>query len=436
MIYNNVFPNIKENVAEMRPHSQTIHLHYISRKSISDALHRKDFIFLANTCPTIAHEMTHWVDLISTVWGQEYLISLFDAMESISDNYELGEAENQWWKLINLYDDDRRIMFPKYYKIVKNPSQIYNITNPWTISSSVGFEFSADGRQNKDRPIFFVRFGGSVTLDSLIARVPLTVGSLLECNAVYYEMKDEIRFLAGIDDEGERVVETNIKVRERLDTLYDENLVDYTVAVHLLSVKANTKEIYITYRLASRLSNICLNMTKAHFSNIQISEDIDYGKKIIEAFRSSSNRGFAYACLVSCAPQYSKEMSEEDWISQTLRNANLPCEKQIMEDAYNYVFSLNIPESERFYLDKTKNYLLSVGREISKIKWIIKPDLSPEKINQNGIPLPPMFFSDGELYTYYKKTTDPSLFNPNTMHDVEWDLRRAIDAFLVASRGI
>ena len=58
---------------------------------------KNDFLELSRKLPVITHEQTHWLDLVSTVWGQEYIVDLFDAYEA-AFNHLAGEAEYHWWK--------------------------------------------------------------------------------------------------------------------------------------------------------------------------------------------------------------------------------------------------------------------------------------------------------------------------------------------------
>lgn len=432
---DSLFPNGNSTLAEFRSHSQTIHLHETNRADIPLLIARQDFSGLSRKLPIITHEQTHWLDLISTVWGQNYLAELFDAYEAIYERPG-SQPEYDWWKVIKLYDQDRRIMFPRYYKTVSPDPGRHNIRNPWTLDFSVGREFRADGRVDETQPVLFARFGRNPSRE-LIARQPLTIGSLLECTATHFEMWDEYLIMDQITDEGTKLVEKAIRKREREDALYDVNLIDYTCAAHVLSAISYTKEPILTYRLASSLAIICLNLTDKHFEMLKVPGRFDLiGKNLISAFRKAANRGFAFVCLASLAPAYTEGKNEDTWIEETLKAADLPSRAKITRDAVDRLDKLQSSLTTRFDLDRTRDYLLQIGRSILPIRSDLDHRGNPANLLSLGVPFPPMFDSDGEAFDMFAARLDRTLYDPNFMFDREADLDSFRRDFLTACRGV
>ena len=179
--FSPLFPEVAA-VAEFRPRSQTIHLHQISRAALRDSF-ANEIAFAENrrAWQTVIHELNHWADLCTTLWGRRHLMSLLNAYAAIEG------SEEGYWRVIQHYDEERRILFPEYYRYVIPGSSRHSPERPWTIDYSAGREFSPDGKMNSGQPIFFTTFGEHETREK-IARQPLSIGSLLEIRAVYAEL--------------------------------------------------------------------------------------------------------------------------------------------------------------------------------------------------------------------------------------------------------
>ena len=63
-----------------------------------------------------AHELTHWYDIIGTIWGQAYLDVLFAAFDR--DLSHPAPSIDAYPEALALFDTDRSILFPSYYKYV------------------------------------------------------------------------------------------------------------------------------------------------------------------------------------------------------------------------------------------------------------------------------------------------------------------------------
>ncbi|KXV71588.1 hypothetical protein AD951_01565 [Acetobacter malorum] len=156
------------------PHSLHMELPYESESSLRDSLsNRSD----SQAAELYAHENQHFQDLVGTVWGQDYLDLLFEAYDAII-RQDFGERS--YPTLLRLFDADRKILFPSYYKYVMPSAPHGSATDRWSMSFTTGTRFQPDGRSDERLPILFVRFDKGA---KHVARQPITVGSLLEMRA-------------------------------------------------------------------------------------------------------------------------------------------------------------------------------------------------------------------------------------------------------------
>lgn len=427
-----VFPNSCEAVAEFRPHSGTIHLHEIDGAELLQMISGSPKMEVARPLSVISHEMTHWMDFVGTVWGQEYLIDLYNGYEAALNGANF--QEQNLWKVVQLYDNDRRIMFPNYYRFVLPEDAPHNPKRPWSIEFSCGQEFGPDGRLDPTRPIFFIVFGSNLD-QKRIARQPLSVGTLLETIAVWSELINGTTILSSIQDHGESLVELELWSSEHSNTLYDARMTEYTAPVHLLSVRAKIKDAMLSYRVGAVLSSICLNLSTNHFQKLRIPDEfVDFGAERIEAFRLAKNRGFAFACIAFLGPDYSTVADPEEWLDEALRAAGLPNVGLINETAFEELEKSRHALNVRWPLDRARDYLLDIGRDVLKIRTSLPATATlPELIGQ-GMLLPTYFDREGNVCTI-GNPLDHNLYEPNEMFNLEWKLRKFTQNFLIGCRG-
>jgi hypothetical protein len=428
------FPSANEAVAELRPHSQTVHLHKISSAELRRLIDEAEPLHLALPFSVIAHEVTHWLDLVGTVWGQRYLVQLFDAYEAALVRRE--HLEEEWWKVIRWFDEDRRILFPRYYKTAAREDQPHDGERPWTIDYSCGHEFGADGRIDWARPIFFTTFGENPSRKR-IARQPLSVGTLLETVATWTESLTYATLLDRMTDVDEKTVAGAVWSRERAGTLYDASLTEYTAPVHLLSARVHTREAMLSYHTGAAVAEVCLNLTEDHFVNLRIPDAFsEFEEKRLDAFRSAQDRGFAFACIAFNAPEFSKDLPINEWFAAALHNSNLPPIHIIHTDAFAKLEQLHRQTRVRWPLDRVRDHLLEAGRAVFTQRAEIGSEMTLMHLIQSGVILPLMFDSKGELFGLGKANLESDRFDPEAMFNYEWDLREFTTNFLMGCRGL
>jgi hypothetical protein len=430
-----IFPNANATIAELRPHSQTIHLHNISGPEFTRLVSTNRWAELSTPYSVICHETMHWLDLVGTVWGQEYLVNLFDAYDAALTQRQNPEYE--WWKLIRLYDEDRRVMFPKYYKVVGRERSPHNPRSPWSLNYSFGHEFSADGKPDHNRPIFFVIFGENTTRER-IARQPLTVGTLLEATATWAELFTGLLAINQSTDESTKVVDRALWTKEKIGGLYDVQLTDYTGPAHLIGSITHNREMLSAYELTAALSFVCLNLTPSHFDRLQPPAK-DFSSLPLDrlaAFRTSRNRGFAFACIAFSAPKGSDSSKVEEWLDAALASAGLPDFSEVMKDAGAHLNGIVSQVPHRGTMDASLKYLLEVGRSIFSHRAATPRPVPVPSLVAKDIPLPLMFDSNAEMFGIGNTALDRRLADPEVMFECEWELRKITDNFLTGCRGL
>ncbi len=185
---------------------------YVSLDSVSSAEYEAlDFSTINDEnyklVSLIWHELTHWIDHVGTLWGQKNLVSLFNAM-----NAWANKDETEFWRM-KIYDNlSNADDFAEYY------SEVYmyhrgGYHNLWKYEHTCGIRFDCDGKPVKNKPIFFTKF--ATLKGEKISRVPVSVASILETNAIYAEFIIKGTYCANIKDP----IDKAIKLREMKEEL-------------------------------------------------------------------------------------------------------------------------------------------------------------------------------------------------------------------------
>lgn len=416
------FPEL-EAVAEFRPRSQTIHLRQISRDSLRDSLKSvNDMARQRQAWQTVVHELTHWADLCCTLWGRRYLSSLLDAYGVLKNGAET------FWAAINHYDEDRRILSPQYYRYVIPGSSTHSSNRPWTIDYSVGCEFSADGRLNEDRPIFFARFGDHDSRKNII-RQPISIGALLEVRAIYAEMVTGGVLVSSMGEE--KPVESAIYARELSSLFYDAELTPYTAPIHLLSSRTHTIDPILSYRIGSELAYLALNLTDDALRELHHPEAFKTLGHRRKSFIQSRNYGYAFACLVFHAPLY-KDQEPEAFVEETLAAAGLSSCDKILSAASKARPTIPLP------IDEEPGFMISsMLTEANCLRSHLRRSnafsIDTQLILTHKERMPPLVDSNGEIFSFTGKILGSH--DPVRMMAHEEQLINFLRNFLPACRG-
>ena len=221
------------------------------------------------------HEITHWLDHTSTLWGQKNLITIFNAFNAWE-----SETEEELWRIIELFSEIGRNQFDDYYKTFGPAINDSRVNIPWRYTYSSGLQYGSDGRIRKDRPFVTTRFYTPENI--LISRVPISVISLIESIATYSELQLEYSFILPILkkqlNENEFLIEESLFQQNMREKIYNPDLTVYSVATHCLANFMGIDDIGMAYALSSALSSLCLNLPTNVFDKLEIPDN--YLKKL------------------------------------------------------------------------------------------------------------------------------------------------------------
>jgi hypothetical protein len=177
-------------------------------------------------------------------------------------------AEYQFWKVVDLHDEERRLNYAQYYKVVENTAFDHDHQHPCRISYSAGREFDCSGRIDPERPIFFVKFSDHNS-GRLMVRQPIGIGALLEIIATWTELLIGEMVISSMPEaDGSQLVERHIARGEYLRDVYDEELTDYSAAIHMLSVRTGTKDMFLSYSLGALVASVALNLPEKWYPSL------------------------------------------------------------------------------------------------------------------------------------------------------------------------
>jgi hypothetical protein len=302
-------------LATLDPHTLHMELPYESRQSLLDSLaHRTD----SRAAELYAHESRHFQDLVGTLWGQDYLDILFAAYDSI---LTWPDSESKFPALLSLFDTDRSILFPSYYKYVISGAPHGSAADPWSMAFSSGVRIRADGRSDEGQPILFVRFDKR---DDHVARQPVTVGSLLEMRALGCEV-GAWSLWNGTRPADEQKVNEVLKGRELLKHFYDPRMTTYSVASHIAAQFLHNPDVIAMTDAGFKLSELAFNLTGNEFGRLVHPGDLfaALGRNRLRGFKAQRDRGYAYTVLMWYLRGLPCDLVTEEAVEIVLKRAGL-----------------------------------------------------------------------------------------------------------------
>jgi len=324
----NVIPNT-ETVATYSFTTQTIELSEFDSKDFKQALSGVPAP-LKKATVLLAHEFRHWLDHVGSLWGQEMLCLGYNALNS-----RLRNRPEELWRVVRFRQALRDNRFESYYTTIDSTAPNAG-RKMWKYQMSAGARFDHFGRLSEDHPILFTRFTWED--DTPACRVPMSVAALLETAAMYFELRAEESFLSLLDAK-ERPAASEALQRKYLETMYDTELAEYSVAVHAVSNFVGPNNCPEAFELSSILASIALNLTSEHFNRLHVPDSFGVWGERNKGFLANLDRGYAFLVLAKAAPR-SPIYSIDEWIEQTLTSAGLPDLKTIKTDAARTIEAL------------------------------------------------------------------------------------------------
>jgi hypothetical protein len=308
----NHFPNSVEG--RYNQLSQTIDLEIVSSTEFTEAVRSSDVSKKRRVLPLLWHELRHWIDHTSTVWGQQDLAAAYAAIDARS-----GTDETKLHKIVDYLRRASRDRFDDYYSVKGEPRG----TNPprtWKLQYSAGLRFDRDGRINPALPILFATFRWQD--GSLARRSPLSVAALLETAAMHFEVELKSQYLLSLKGEA-RQFQFQALNDALMSYLYNPEFTEYSVAVHALANRLRLTDPILAFRLSAAISYVALNLIGGSWQSFtNLTKWQAWGDRVHALIRNE-DRGFAYFLLVHAAPAYGPDDTVVAWLEQTVRNAGL-----------------------------------------------------------------------------------------------------------------
>ncbi|HEV7414798.1 MAG TPA: hypothetical protein VGN98_01470 [Tianweitania sediminis] len=421
----NRFPNAGP-VAHFSPESQMITLDAYAGEDLPKAMLANDHDRAREITATMAHELTHWADMVGTIWGRDYLDRIYGLHDLMP-----GATEADFWRFVDFHDTRRRLTFPEYYQTVSEPAPTHDFKKPWRIAFSAGREIDPHGRIDETRPILFVRFADNETGAPLI-RQPLTVGSLLETIAVASESYASYLYVKGKVPKNEQVVALHQAGRSISARLYDPQLTLYTAPVHLFAKMSAIKEATQAYEAAAYLAHLCLNLTADHFPGLVLPESMADWQPLFPHFKDRNDRAFAFATVAFNLEKWRTGLALESWIDAALVKSGLPDAKTILAGAVD-IMAAQRAAHRSSDLNAAHDYLLELGVVVARGR-AKRPMFGIAQALASIGGLPTMVDGEGEFLRFPNSTFDETRFEPMAMIERDWALDKFTRNLLTGCR--
>lgn len=218
----------------------------------------KNYSVLSKISPLLAHELTHFVDSTSTVWGMNHLKKMNEAYCS---NYSKGGTEHEFYKAKSFLEHVRSLRLPSYYTFIDGAQRP---TRPWRYRMTMGKQFGLDGKLS-ETPILFSHFSNAH--GELLARSPVSAVSILEASAMSNEMATRLALINNLGED-ERLVGKGVYQREIFNYIYDQNITEYSVCVHVVANHLGLKDIFLSFQICAIITRLVLNFPKSMLDKV------------------------------------------------------------------------------------------------------------------------------------------------------------------------
>ncbi|WP_337847695.1 hypothetical protein [Sphingomonas sp.] len=410
-----------QTVGAIKPHTLILEMPISTKSGLEDSINGG---YSNEPARIYAHEMHHWFDLVGTIWGQHYLDILFSAYDAVIAARSEDEA---YPAVLRLFDADREILFPSYYKFV-TPGAPHGRERQWSNEATVGFRIRPDGTRDEDHPILFVRFTAG---DQIVARQPLSAGSLLELRALAAEDIALTAHLARLDPD-QRLVEKKLRQQELISHLYHPEMTTYSAAAHLLARVARIGATAPVLLFGAVAADICLNLQRPQISGLRHPQPfMELSHRHRHGFRARVDPGYLFACLIYRLRELEPHDLTPARIDDALRLSGLPTLQTIYDDAQRAFSRRPKPTLRSARLARIRASLHSACGPILQARSQGSGLIPQER--WKDLPSPLTMSSDLELFHHGQHTI--STEDAEWLEEQRWSLDRSIRQALRAARG-
>lgn len=372
-----LFPAVEPR-ASYDTSSQRIELHETSLL-VGGALALDPLYSPHDVLPTLHHETRHWLDHVTTVWGRRRLASLFEATRARELN-----NESEFQRIIDYRKGVQRDFRTQYYTTIEStpPPQ----DRHWACQYSMGREFDRRGKVNKGVPIVFARF--QWVNEGLACRVPMSTASLLETNAVHFQIEQETKMTVQFAHKDRLKQELDELERRWFARLYMPELGRYSIAVHAVANHLGLRRAREAYRYSAALASVALNLPGELIERIRIpSAFARWGDGNTNALRCH-DRGYVYLALLHHAG-VEPQLDPGKWVDAALVAAGLQ-EQMHLTAHVRRALARIVPDPRLGPYPKRWNDLADAGLQIFD-KLGIRAQPSDLAANLSNIPVCPVF---------------------------------------------
>jgi hypothetical protein len=412
-----------QTLASLDPHSLHMELHYESRASLSSSMaYESD----SKAAELYHHEYRHFQDVVGTLWGQDYLDLLFAAYDSV---LTAPTSELSYPAALTLFDADRAILFPSYYKYVVPGAPRGTPDDRWRMAFSAGVRIRPDGRTDESAPILFVRFDKGTRH---VARQPITVGSLLEMRASGAELGVFSQWVQRQPQE-EQVIAERLRFREVLGYIYDPELTTYSVASHVAAFFLGQSDVIAMTDAGFKVADIALNLNANAFNRLEHPPGLfgDLSRERLRGFKAQRDRGYAYTVLLGHLRGLAGEVAGEAAIETAVKRSGLRTVDEVFEGARISI--------ERKRNNRLKHPELKVIREAlvdAGLTLLCRPNFNAVALLPSRVQQPsPLVMTGEDLAEFYVGVPALTQAQSNFLHDCYSSLREKTRLALRAARG-
>ncbi len=418
-----LFPN-NELLAKYDFLTQLIMLSSLDTQTL-DAAHQGDYASKQSFLKLLAHEYRHWIDHISTLWGQRHLIHIYN-----SYNAWLSGEETNFHHIAKMKDYLSEDFFPQYYSTYeKNYSMDFSLN--WVAKFTCGIKFDKNGYPDETRPIFFMNISSE---DGVwICRVPFSVASLLETSAIAEEWFITHELLSELEPDA-RVVELKRMIIEAKKIFYDPKLSVYSVAAHHVANHLRGEHLNVHLAVSRAVATLCLNLADHYFDRIMVPSKFVgntlWGART-EALLKQRDRGFAFVAIVSNGPRVFNGIDE--WLNEALIHSNLPNWRTLESQLDNelYILRSSILSGPKLGILKDT---LSLGHILARRRGVfgIRYPISQSFLDGFSAPI---ILGDDKIFVNKSSKVRDNFLSPSTVESWFYeifDLETRLDEFAKA----
>jgi len=142
----------------------------------------------AQACSAMLHELTHWLQHTSTLWGQRMLAAWSNAI-----SIRRRDTSEEYWRIAEYGRLRKEVKLPAYYSNVTDEGYGEWDRSPVRILPTIGYRFDCNGVLDSQSPIILARMFNQSGLE--LGRNVFSIESLLETCAIETQMQQEAMVL-------------------------------------------------------------------------------------------------------------------------------------------------------------------------------------------------------------------------------------------------